>query len=278
MKTWLITGCSTGLGRSLAQAVLRAGYNVIVTARNVRSVEDIVAAWPDTSVAVALDVTNQSQIDNAVDIAITRFGGVDILINNAGYGYRAAVEEGDEQEVAELFAANLFGAVSLIKKTLPGMRAKRRGFIANVSSIAGRLAMPGSGYYSATKFALEGLSDALRKEVEPLGIGVMIIDPGAFRTEFAGHSLQQAKASIPDYSSTSGPRRKENDRSHGTQPGDPERAAIAIIETVTGESHPFRLLLGSDAVRIVTAELEAQLHEINSWKDLSSSTDFSSEN
>ncbi|MBX6317010.1 MULTISPECIES: oxidoreductase [Pseudomonadota] len=274
MKTWLITGCSSGLGRNLAQAVLQAGFNAVVTARNPQSVQDIVAAYPDTAAAVALDVANPEQVAAAVALARTRFGGVDVLVNNAGHGYRAAVEEADEREVAELFASNFFGAVALVKAVLPGMRANRRGAIVNVSSIAGRLAAPGSGYYSATKFAIEGLSDALRKEVEPLGIRVMVIDPGAFRTEFAGRSLQQAKANIADYAATAGPRRKENDHTHGTQPGDPARAALAIIQAVTGERHPFRLLLGSDAIQIVTTELEAQLREIGDWKDLSASTDF----
>ncbi|HBP4966860.1 TPA: SDR family NAD(P)-dependent oxidoreductase [Pseudomonas aeruginosa] len=277
MTTWLITGCSTGLGRNLAQAVLQAGFNAIVTARNPQSIQDIVAAYPDTAVGAALDVTDKAQIDAVLETAQQRFGAIDVLVNNAGHGYRAAVEEADEQEVAALFAANFFGAVALTKAVLPGMRARRAGTIVNVSSIAGRLAAPGSGYYSATKFALEGLSDALRKEVEPLGIRIMVVDPGAFRTDFAGRSLQQARALIADYADTAGPRRKENDRSHGTQPGDPARAAVAIIEAVMGDRHPFRLLLGSDAIQIVTAELQAQLQEIEDWKDLSASTDFPQE-
>ncbi|MGV6477365.1 MULTISPECIES: oxidoreductase [Azotobacter] len=274
MTTWLITGCSSGLGCHLAHAVLQAGFNAVVTARNAATVQDIVAAYPDTAVAAALDVTDRAQVDAAVELAHTRFGGVDVLVNNAGHGYRAAVEEADEQEVAALFASNFFGAVSTIKAVLPGMRARRAGTIVNVSSIAGRLAMPGSAYYSATKFALEGLSDALRKEVEPLGIKVMVVDPGAFRTDFAGRSLQQAKANIADYAATAGPRRKENDHTHGTQPGDPARAALAVIEAVTGDRLPFRLLLGSDAIQIVTDELQAQLREIEDWKRLSASTDF----
>ncbi|MDR1075016.1 MAG: SDR family NAD(P)-dependent oxidoreductase [Xanthomonadaceae bacterium] len=277
MTTWLITGCSSGLGRHLAQAVLQAGFNAVVTARNAAAVQEIVAAYPDKAVAAALDVTDRAQVDTAVELAHTRFGGVDVLVNNAGHGYRAAVEEADEQEVAALFASNFFGAVSTIKAVLPGMRARRAGTIVNVSSIGGRLAMPGSAYYSATKFALEGLSDALRKEVEPLGIKVMVVDPGAFRTDFAGRSLQQARANIADYASTAGPRRKENDHTHGTQPGDPARAALAIIQAVTGEHHPFRLLLGTDAIQIVTAELKAQLQEIEDWQALSASTDFPEE-
>ena len=274
MTTWLITGCSSGLGRHLAHAVLQAGFNAVVTARNAATVHEIAAAYPDRAVAAVLDVTDRAQVDVAVELAHTRFGSVDVLVNNAGHGYRAAVEEADELEVAALFASNFFGAVSTIKAVLPGMRARRTGTIVNVSSIAGRLAMPGSAYYSATKFALEGLSDALRKEVEPLGIKVMIVDPGAFRTEFAGRSLKQAKANIADYAATAGPRRKENDHSHGTQPGDPARAATAIIQAVAGPRMPFRLLLGSDAVRIVAAELADQVAEIEEWKALSASTDF----
>lgn len=274
MKTWLITGCSSGLGRSLAQAVLEAGYNVVVTARTPEKLADLISAFPQTSVASALDVTKPDQVAGAIKLAEQRFGEVDVLVNNAGHGYRGAVEEGEEKEVAELFAANFFGAVSMIKAVLPSMRARRRGAILNVSSIAGRLAMPGSGYYSATKFAIEGMSDALRKELAPLGIRVMVVDPGAFRTDFAGRSLQQAKANIADYAETAGPRRKENDKTDGTQPGDPARAARALIKVVEGETAPFRLLLGSDAVRIVNAELEAQHQEIEDWKELSISTDF----
>ena len=235
MTTWLITGCSTGLGRSLAEAVLEAGSNAVVTARDPRAVEDLVSAYPRTGAAVALDVTKTDQVARAVEFAEQRFGGVDVLVNNAGYGYRGAVEEGDAEEVADLFATNVFGAVAMIKAVLPGMRARRRGAILNVSSIAGRLAAPGSGYYSATKFALEGMSDALRKEVGPLGIRVVVVEPGAFRTDFAGRSLRQAGAAIPDYARTAGPRRKENDGTHGTQPGDPARGARAHRDRRGGE-------------------------------------------
>lgn len=276
MDTWLITGCSTGLGRSLAQAVLKAGHNAVVTARSVEAIADIVVDYPDTAAAVALDVRDKAQALDAVALAQSRFGGVDVLVNNAGYGYRAAVEEGDEAQVAELFNTNFFGTVTMIKAVLPGMRARKRGSILNVSSIAGRLAAPGSGYYSATKFAVEGLSDALRKEVGPLGIRVMVVEPGAFRTDFAGRSLQQSGSKIEDYAPTAGPRRKENDKTHGTQPGDPERAAQALIKVVGGSKLPFRLLLGSDAVKIVGAEADAQRQEITDWTEVSISTDFPS--
>jgi NAD(P)-dependent dehydrogenase (short-subunit alcohol dehydrogenase family) len=274
MSTWLITGCSTGLGKSLAQAVLDAGHNVLVTARDVRTVQELASGHPHTAAAVALDVTNKAQIESAVKLAEERFGSIDVLVNNAGYGYRGAVEEGDDKDVADLFATNFFGTVSVIKAVLPGMRARRSGTILNVSSIAGRLAAPGSGYYSASKFAVEGMSDALRKEVAPLGIRVTIVEPGAFRTDFAGRSLHQAKANIADYAATAGPRRKENDKTHGTQPGDPVRAAHVLIELVAGAQLPARLLLGSDAVRIVGAELATQREEIDAWKAISESTDF----
>lgn len=274
MTTWLITGCSSGLGRSLAEAVLAAGFNAVITARNPAPLQALAAAHPDTAAVVALDVTKPDQVARTMAIAESRFGGVDVLVNNAGYGYRAAVEEGDAGEVNDLFATNFFGAVAMIKAVLPGMRQRRRGVILNVSSIAGRMAAPGSGYYAATKFALEGMSDALRKEVGPLGIRVTIIEPGAFRTEFAGRSLHQARAEIADYRDTAGPRRKENDRTHGTQRGDPARAAQAIIALVAEPNPPVRLLLGSDAVRGASAELEAQRQEIDAWRAVSVATDF----
>lgn len=274
MTTWLITGCSSGLGRHLARAVLDAGFNAVVTARDPTTVRDIVAAYPKTALAAALDVTDETMVESVVGLAEERFGGIDVLVNNAGYGYRAAVEEGEASQVAGLFATNLFGAVSMIKAVLPGMRARRRGTIVNITSIAARLAAPGSGYYSATKFALEGLSDALRKEAGPLGIRVLIVEPGAFRTDFAGRSLHGAATEIADYAGSAGPRRKENDKTSGTEPGDPARAAQVLVEVIGGETLPVRLLLGSDAVRIVTAELEAQLKEIGEWTDVSLRTDF----
>jgi NAD(P)-dependent dehydrogenase (short-subunit alcohol dehydrogenase family) len=274
MKTWLITGCSTGLGRSLAKAVLDAGFNAVVTARDARSLDDLVAPYPDTVMAVSLDVTDRAQVDAAVASTEKRFGAIDVLVNNAGYGYRAAVEEGEEQAVATLFDTNLFGPVSMIKAALPTMRARRSGTIVNVSSIAARRAMPGSGYYAATKFALEGMSDALRRELAPLGIRVMVVEPGPFRTDFAGRSLTQSATVIDDYAQTAGLRRKENDRSDGTQKGDPRRAAETLIQLLAGPDLPFRLLLGSEAVSMVRQEISGQLDEIDAWKDVSLGTDF----
>jgi NAD(P)-dependent dehydrogenase (short-subunit alcohol dehydrogenase family) len=275
MPTWLITGCSTGLGRHLAEAVLGRGYNAIVTARDAAKVQDLVDAHPDTALALALDVTEDVQVANAVQQAEERFVSVDVLVNNAGYGYRAAVEEGEEPEVAKLFDTNFFGPVAMIKAVLPGMRARRDGAIVNISSIGARISPPGSGYYSAAKAALEAMSASLRRELEPLGITVTVVEPGGFRTDFAGRSLQQSRDAIADYADTAGRRRKEHDTAHGTQPGDPARAAQAIITAVEAPDSPFLLLLGKDALAGFRAVVEAQDKELEAWEELSLSTGFS---
>jgi NAD(P)-dependent dehydrogenase (short-subunit alcohol dehydrogenase family) len=274
MSTWLITGCSTGLGRSLAEAVLARGDEAVVTARSVANVDDLAKAHPDTALALALDVTDPDQVTDAVRRAEERFGGIDVLVNNAGYGYRAAVEEGDDADVQQLFATNFFGAVAMIKAVLPGMRARRRGAIVNVSSIGARICPPGSGYYAAAKAALEGMSGSLRKELEPLGISVTAVEPGGFRTDFAGRSLAQSAQPIADYAETAGKRRKENDTAHGTQPGDPAKAAQAIITAVQSAEPPALLLLGQDALAAFGAVLDAQRAEIQAWRELSGSTGF----
>jgi len=278
MATWLITGASSGLGASLARAVLEQGGNAVVTARNTDHLHDLVDTYPDTALAVPLEVADHDQVTAAVAAATERFGAVDVLVNNAGHGYRAAVEEASVDEVDELFATNFFGAVDLIKEVLPQMRQRRAGTIINVSSIGAPRSNPASGYYTATKAALEGMSDALNREVGPLGIRVMVLEPGAFRTDFSGRSLAQSERVIDDYADTAGKRRKENDTSHGTQPGDPDRAARVIIDTVTAESAPFRLLLGSDAITIVREEYQARIAEIDAWADITRTTDFTGDN
>jgi NAD(P)-dependent dehydrogenase (short-subunit alcohol dehydrogenase family) len=272
MTTWLITGCSTGLGRALAQTVLAHGHNAVVTARNVNAVRDIAADFPDTALALPLDVTDKEQISTAVQQAQARFGGIDVLVNNAGYGYRAAVEEADDADVRQLFDTNLFGAVDMIRAVLPDMRAKQTGAILNISSIGARISPAGSGYYSATKAALEGLSGSLHKELQPLGISVTAIEPGAFRTDFAGRSLTQSSTAIPDYAETAGRRRKENDTVHGTQPGDPVKAAEAIIAVVESPNPPSLLVLGQDAYGAFAAVADAQRAELDQWRELSLST------
>jgi NAD(P)-dependent dehydrogenase (short-subunit alcohol dehydrogenase family) len=274
MTTWLITGCSTGLGRALAEAVLGNRDNAVVTARDSGNVEDFAKAYPDTALALGLDVTDPAMIADAVRQAESRFGGVDVLVNNAGYGYRAAVEEGDDADVHQLFATNFFGPVAMIKAVLPGMRQRRRGAIVNISSIGARICPPGSGYYAAAKAALEGMSGSLRKELEPLGIAVMAVEPGGFRTDFAGRSLTQSATVIDDYAETAGKRRREHDTTHGNQPGDPAKAAQALITAVGTDRPPALLLLGSDAVTAITGVLDAQRAEIDTWRHLSTSTDL----
>jgi NAD(P)-dependent dehydrogenase (short-subunit alcohol dehydrogenase family) len=274
MSTWLITGCSTGLGRAFAEAALAHGHNVVATARDVSSVEDLADAHPDRALALALDVTVTDQIAEAVSAAEARFEGIDVLVNNAGYGYRAAVEEGEPNDLQTLFATNFFGPVSMIQAVLPGMRARRTGTIVNISSIGARISPAGSGYYSATKAALEAMTASLRKEVEPLGITAMVVEPGAFRTDFSGRSLDQADAAIDDYAGTAGRRRKENDTTHGTQPGDPAKAAEALVTTVESGQPPFMLVLGPDAFANFRRALEALGDDLDAWEQTSIGTSF----
>jgi NAD(P)-dependent dehydrogenase (short-subunit alcohol dehydrogenase family) len=228
MATWLITGCSTGLGRAFAEAVLDHGDNVVATARDVAKVQDLAETHPESALALALDVTDHAQIVDAVRSAEQRFGRVDVLVNNAGYGYRAAVEEAETDRLQQLFATNFFGAVEMIRAVLPGMRARRAGTIINISSIGARISPAGSGYYAATKAALEAMTASLRTELAPLGIAAMVVEPGAFRTDFSGRSLTESVTPIADYRETAGLRRKEHDTAHGTQQGDPARAATSF--------------------------------------------------
>jgi NAD(P)-dependent dehydrogenase (short-subunit alcohol dehydrogenase family) len=274
VTTWLITGCSTGLGRALAEAVIGAGHNAVVTARDVGKVADLAEANPGRVLAVALDVTEPAQVTSAVQQAEERFGGVDVLVNNAGYGYRAAVEEGDDAAVRTLFDTHFFGTVAMIKAVLPGMRARRSGAIVNISSIAATVTPVGSGYYSAAKAAIEGMSGALRGELEPLGISVTVVEPGAFRTDFAGRSLTQSATVIDDYAGTAGQRRKENDTMDGSQAGDPAKAGAAIIAAVESTEPPAFLLLGPDALGLYRYIAERRANEIGKWEQLTSGTDF----
>ena len=276
MPTWLITGCSSGLGRALAEAVIGAGHNAVVTARNVTSVADLSETAPERVLAVALDVNKPEQVASAVQQAEQRFGGVDVLVNNAGYGYRSAVEEGDDADIRTLFETHFFGAVAMIKAVLPGMRGRRSGAIVNISSIGAQLAAVGSGYYAAAKAAIEGLSGALRGELAPLGISVTVVEPGAFRTDFAGRSLAQSATVIDDYAATAGQRRKEHDTMHGNQPGDPAKAGAAIMAAVESAEPPAFLLLGTDALALYRYVADGRATEIANWEQLTPSTDFDS--
>jgi NAD(P)-dependent dehydrogenase (short-subunit alcohol dehydrogenase family) len=274
VSTWLITGCSTGLGRALAEAVIAADHNAVVTARDVGKVAALAVDNTDRVLALSLDVTDTAQITKAVSLAEEKFGGIDVLVNNAGYGYRAAVEEGDDPDIRRLFETQFFGAVAMIKAVLPGMRARHSGAIVNISTIGVQIMPAGSGYYAASKAALEGMSGALHGELKPLGISVTVVEPGAFRTDFAGRSLTQSSTVIDDYAETAGKRRKEHDTMHGTQPGDPAKAAQAIIAAAESDEPPAFLLLGKDALSTYRRLAEARLDTINKWEHLTTSTDI----
>ena len=274
MSTWLITGCSTGLGRALAEAVIAAGHNAVVTARDAARVADLAEGNSDRVLALPLDVTDNAQVTHAVSEAEDKFGDIDVLVNNAGYGYRAAVEEGDDSDIRQLFETQFFGVVAMIKAVLPRMRARRSGAIVNISTIGVQIMPVGSGYYAASKAALEAMSGALYGELQPLGISVTVVEPGAFRTDFAGRSLTQSSTVIEDYAETAGKRRKEHDTVHGTQPGDPAKAAKAIIAAVESDEPPAFLLLGNDALNIYRRLAEARLDTIDKWQHLTTRTDI----
>lgn len=275
MKTWLITGCSSGIGKGIAKAVLKSGDQAIVTARNTDTVKAIVAAYPHQAMAVALDVCDHESIVAAVNKAYERFGKIDVLVNNAGYGYRAAIEEGEEKEVLKPYQTNLFGPIDLIKAVLPGMRAQHSGFILNVTSIAAARSAIGSGYYASSKAALELLTNGLMKEVAPLGIKAMVVQPGAFRTRFYDQeSLQGTKSTIMDYEETVGKTRPGNFENKHQQAGDPDKAGEIIVKVVHGSQQPEILTLGKDAVTAVKTTLEAKIAELEAWAEYSAACDY----
>jgi NAD(P)-dependent dehydrogenase (short-subunit alcohol dehydrogenase family) len=273
MTAWFITGASSGLGAALARAVLDHGHNAVITARNVDHVRDLVDAYPSSALALPLDVTDHAQVIAAVDAATERFGAVDVLVNNAGYGYTAAVEEGEDQAVARLFATNFFGPVAVIKAALPGMRRRRKGLIVNISSVGARITIPGGGYYSAAKAALEGLSGSLRKEVEPLGLRVMVVEPGSLRTDFRGRSAERSGIRIDAYDQVLG---RTGDFALGPQRGAPAKAATAILRAVEDTEPPKLLVLGSDALAGFRAAADDDARDIDRFEQLSRSTDATS--
>ena len=271
---WFVTGCSTGLGRALVTAVLDRGWRAVVTARDPEQVADIVAGREDRALVHRLDVTEPTQVTAAAAAAEATFGRIDVLVNNAGYGYLAAVEEGDDSEVRALFDTNVHGLVAVTKAVLPGMRRRRTGHIVNVSSLGGLAAFGATGYYHATKFAVEGLSESLAAEVEPLGIRVTIVEPGAFRTNWSGPSMRQSEVVIDDYAETAGARRTATLATYGRQPGDPVRAAEAVITAVGSAEPPLRLLLGTAAYEIATARLDTLRAGFEAWRKVTDSTDY----
>jgi len=271
---WFITGCSTGFGRELARIALERGMRVVATARDASTLADLVAGHQQDALAVALDVTDNKQIAVSVESAEAKFGRIDALVNNAGYGYFAAIEEGEEPEVRAIFDTNVFGLIEMTKAVLPVMRRQRRGHIVNISSIGGLVGFPGVGYYNATKFAVEGLSEAMSKELEPLGIKVLIVEPGPFRTDWAGRSLKKTKHEISDYTETAGARRRQVSDYSGKQPGDPVRAVEAIIKAVESPNPPLRLLLGKMAFETAQQKIESMSKELKAWKDTTLGADF----
>jgi NAD(P)-dependent dehydrogenase (short-subunit alcohol dehydrogenase family) len=241
---WFITGCSTGFGRELAKLVLQKGWRAVVTARNPSQVADIAKEYADRALVLPLDVTRRDQIDAATDQAMQRFGRIDALVNNAGYGYLAAIEEGEDTAVRAMFETNVFGLVDMTKAVLPIMRAQRSGLVVNVSSIGGLASFAATGYYHGTKYAVEGISESLAVEVKPLGIDVLIVEPGPFRTNWAGPSIQQSATRIDAYAATSGERRRQTAARSGHQAGDPVRAAQAIIDAALSTRRPCACFLG----------------------------------
>lgn len=271
---WFITGCSTGFGRELAKRVLARGWRVVVTARDKARVADLVLGAEERALALDLDVNDTGQIKAAVKAALHQFGRIDVLVNNAGYGYMASVEEGEEAQIRAQFDANVFGLFAMTRAVLPAMRAQRSGHVINVTSVAGHIGFPGSGYYAASKHAVEGWSDALAAEGEPLGIKVSCVAPGPSRTDWAGRSMTQTPNLIGDYLDTVGARLARTSAGSGSQPGDPVRIAEAMI-ALTEHPNPARhFVLGAFGIDAVTSNLKHTLAEIEAWRETGLATDF----
>ena len=271
---WFITGCSSGFGHELAKLVLARGWRAVVTARDKSRVAELVTRSRAECLALDLDITDTSQIGAAVNAAHARFGRIDVLVNNAGYGYQASIEEGEDAQIRALFDADVFGLFAMTRAVLPGMRTNRSGHVINISSVAGLIGLPGSGYYAAAKHAVEGWSDALAAEVKPLGIKVTCIEPGPFRTDFAGRSLRQTPNRIADYAGTAGARLKATLQGGGTQTGDPVRAAEAMIRITETDNPPRHLVLGAFGVDVVENKLKATLAELEVWRGVGIATDY----
>lgn len=273
-KVWLITGCSSGFGRALAEAVLKQGGSLLATAREPEQLHALIEPYPKTAKAVRLDVTSSQDIQAAVDLAIATFGRIDVLVNNAGHGLIAALEEMSDVEIHQFFETNFFGALRLMRSVLPVMRQQGSGHIVNLSSTAGFVGFGGSSLYCGAKFALEGTSEALAKEVESFGIKVTLIEPGAFRTNFNGRSLAVAQQSIDAYAPVSSASLQWFKQMDGQQPGDPTKAAQAIIQAVESPNPPMRLALGTDAISLIQEKLESVKTDLDAWQQVTVSTDY----
>lgn len=271
---WFITGASSGLGRAIAEAAIERGFVVVATARRTESLNDLQGRAPDRVFTTRLDVTDPQSVRAAASAAEQKFGQIDVLVNAAGYGYLAAIEEGEDAGIRAQFETNVFGLLDVTRAVLPGMRARGKGTIINLSSLGGLVAFGATGYYHATKFAVEALSESLSQEVGPLGLKVIIVEPGAFRTDWAGRSMVESETQIADYQETAGKRRLATRAVSGKQPGDPKKAALAIIEAAQSEQPPLRLLLGASALKVAYDRLENLKANFDAWAHVTKSVDF----
>lgn len=271
---WFVTGCSTGFGRELVKQLLAANYKVVITARSIDKIQDLAVGHEENSLVLALDVTQKDQVQAAVAAAEQAFGSIDVLVNNAGFGYFSSVEEGEDAKIRAQFETNVFGLIQITQAVLPGMRKRKEGHIVNLSSIGGLRSFPALGFYHATKYAVEGLSEALSIETAPLGIKVTLVEPGPFRTDWAGRSSLQTPLNIADYEPTVGARMKATAAYSGKQKGDPVRAAAAIIKAVASENPPLRLLLGQAAYDLAQGKIDMLKADFETWKDVSIGADF----
>jgi NAD(P)-dependent dehydrogenase (short-subunit alcohol dehydrogenase family) len=272
-QVWLITGASRGLGLALAQAVLERGDTVIAAARNPKRATDALGA-SQRVFPIEMDVTDGESIQSAARTVLRGFSKIDVLVNNAGYGLIGAIEELEPAEIEHVFRTNFFGVHQVLRAFLPTLRAQRGGWIVNISSVGGFTASPGAGAYNASKFALEGLSEALAQELAPLGIRVLIVEPGYLRTDFLDDSMRTAKTTIADYAETAGRTVKMMAERNRKQPGDPRKAARAIVNAIKSPRPPLRLILGPDAVERVANKLAAVRRELDDWREVAMSTDF----
>jgi NAD(P)-dependent dehydrogenase (short-subunit alcohol dehydrogenase family) len=273
-RVWLITGCSKGLGRAFAKAVLEKGERAAITTRRVESIKHFQKDYPDTALALALDVTNKDEVQQAVEETIRRFGHIDVLVNNAGFGMVGAIEEVSDEDTRRVYDTNVFGVLNVIRAVLPHMRSRRNGHIINISSIGGLVSNPGSGIYCSTKFAVEGITESIAQELRQLGIKVTAIEPGPFRTDFAGDGLPYAQP-IDDYADTPvGHWRERIPVMNGKQPGDPEKAAAVLLKLVENDNPPLHLVLGNSAMDRIREKIAALNRELDAWEAVGRSVDF----
>jgi NAD(P)-dependent dehydrogenase (short-subunit alcohol dehydrogenase family) len=272
-RVWLVTGANSGFGRAFTTAAADAGDVVVATARRAGALDDMVAAHPDQVESVSLDVTDTQAIDRVVADVLARHGRIDVLVNNAGRGHVGALEETSDAELRSLFDVQVFGPAALIRAVLPGMRARRSGAIVQMSSMGGQMSFAGFSAYSGTKFALEGMSEALAAEVAPLGIKVLVVEPGAFRTSLFGNTTASSRE-LPDYADTVGVTRAMVQGGDGNQPGDPDKAVAAVLAALESAETPLHLPLGNDGVDAVVAHLDQVRAEIAAWEKTARATSF----